>query len=127
MFIGFILKQINFSVNITKKIASKLKKWGDIKHYKNEPDFGLKFLLYKTLKLNTSKITIQICICHAFLLAFCNSNLFCFQVLFCHTRCEIFVFQEILRSKSTIPLQNCLLYTSPSPRDGLLSRMPSSA
>ena len=24
-------------------------------------------------------------------------------------------------------LQNCLLYTSPSPRDGLLSRMPSSA
>ena len=23
--------------------------------------------------------------------------------------------------------QNCLLYTSPSPRDGLLSRMPSSA
>ena len=25
------------------------------------------------------------------------------------------------------PLQVCLLYTSPSPRDGLLSRMPSSA
>ena len=25
------------------------------------------------------------------------------------------------------PDQNCLLYTSPSPRDGLLSRMPSSA
>ena len=24
-------------------------------------------------------------------------------------------------------LRNCLLYTSPSPRDGLLSRMPSSA
>ena len=24
-------------------------------------------------------------------------------------------------------VQNCLLYTSPSPRDGLLSRMPSSA
>ena len=24
-------------------------------------------------------------------------------------------------------LMNCLLYTSPSPRDGLLSRMPSSA
>ena len=24
-------------------------------------------------------------------------------------------------------LSNCLLYTSPSPRDGLLSRMPSSA
>ena len=27
----------------------------------------------------------------------------------------------------TAPLQTCLLYTSPSPRDGLLSRMPSSA
>ena len=25
------------------------------------------------------------------------------------------------------PLKSCLLYTSPSPRDGLLSRMPSSA
>ena len=25
------------------------------------------------------------------------------------------------------PCMNCLLYTSPSPRDGLLSRMPSSA
>ena len=25
------------------------------------------------------------------------------------------------------PFRNCLLYTSPSPRDGLLSRMPSSA
>ena len=27
----------------------------------------------------------------------------------------------------TFPLYGCLLYTSPSPRDGLLSRMPSSA
>ena len=26
-----------------------------------------------------------------------------------------------------LSLKNCLLYTSPSPRDGLLSRMPSSA
>ena len=25
------------------------------------------------------------------------------------------------------PIRSCLLYTSPSPRDGLLSRMPSSA
>ena len=25
------------------------------------------------------------------------------------------------------PVNSCLLYTSPSPRDGLLSRMPSSA
>ena len=27
----------------------------------------------------------------------------------------------------TLPFRDCLLYTSPSPRDGLLSRMPSSA
>ena len=26
-----------------------------------------------------------------------------------------------------LDIKNCLLYTSPSPRDGLLSRMPSSA
>ena len=34
------------------------------------------------------------------------------------------------QSIATIPLDSyssCLLYTSPSPRDGLLSRMPSSA
>ena len=31
-----------------------------------------------------------------------------------------------LRHNGT-PYQGCLLYTSPSPRDGLLSRMPSSA
>ena len=30
-------------------------------------------------------------------------------------------------SKHKIPISYCLLYTSPSPRDGLLSRMPSSA
>ena len=30
-------------------------------------------------------------------------------------------------SAVTEQLQTCLLYTSPSPRDGLLSRMPSSA
>ena len=30
-------------------------------------------------------------------------------------------------AKSDIQLKGCLLYTSPSPRDGLLSRMPSSA
>ena len=32
-----------------------------------------------------------------------------------------------LESLKTPQLHNCLLYTSPSPRDGLLSRMPSSA
>ena len=35
----------------------------------------------------------------------------------------LFVFMGVLLEKTKI----CLLYTSPSPRDGLLSRMPSSA
>ena len=35
---------------------------------------------------------------------------------------------SIMLSKGiTVPSYTCLLYTSPSPRDGLLSRMPSSA
>ena len=32
-----------------------------------------------------------------------------------------------VRLRKLDPYLNCLLYTSPSPRDGLLSRMPSSA
>ena len=32
---------------------------------------------------------------------------------------------QLLRAKAEV--QNCLLYTSPSPRDATLSRMPSSA
>ena len=35
--------------------------------------------------------------------------------------------QEAMNDNSLTPLWICLLYTSPSPRDGLLSRMPSSA
>ena len=31
------------------------------------------------------------------------------------------------REQAAVEYANCLLYTSPSPRDGLLSRMPSSA
>ena len=34
---------------------------------------------------------------------------------------------EFARLVAAARAQNCLLYTSPSPRDGLLSRMPSSA
>ena len=34
---------------------------------------------------------------------------------------------DIARDAGRKPGQVCLLYTSPSPRDGLLSRMPSSA
>ena len=33
----------------------------------------------------------------------------------------------IEEGSTTVSAQTCLLYTSPSPRDGLLSRMPSSA
>ena len=33
----------------------------------------------------------------------------------------------IYANSRTVIIKNCLLYTSPSPRDGLLSRMPSSA
>ena len=34
---------------------------------------------------------------------------------------------ELVAALGLIRYENCLLYTSPSPRDGLLSRMPSSA
>ena len=35
--------------------------------------------------------------------------------------------EEVLEIKEGKKKRSCLLYTSPSPRDGLLSRMPSSA
>ena len=34
---------------------------------------------------------------------------------------------KILENAFSALVEDCLLYTSPSPRDGLLSRMPSSA
>ena len=34
---------------------------------------------------------------------------------------------QVLAERLALLLRACLLYTSPSPRDGLLSRMPSSA
>ena len=37
------------------------------------------------------------------------------------------IFQLFVQNTYTVMDNNCLLYTSPSPRDGLLSRMPSSA
>ena len=39
---------------------------------------------------------------------------------------EYWKLDDLESVKASIPL-TCLLYTSPSPRDGLLSRMPSSA
>ena len=38
-----------------------------------------------------------------------------------------FDFDNVVEKSKDNPLYYCLLYTSPSPRDGLLSRMPSSA
>ena len=35
--------------------------------------------------------------------------------------------RELKKISDTVQRMTCLLYTSPSPRDGLLSRMPSSA
>ena len=43
---------------------------------------------------------------------------------------DIDLLLDVAKSSNLIPekiLLTCLLYTSPSPRDGLLSRMPSSA
>ena len=40
-------------------------------------------------------------------------------------RCQVLV--HVLDISSNSLISDCLLYTSPSPRDGLLSRMPSSA
>ena len=40
---------------------------------------------------------------------------------------EIIMEEEAIIEKEIIQSRPCLLYTSPSPRDGLLSRMPSSA
>ena len=37
------------------------------------------------------------------------------------------LWRDQLQGSPAEPSQDCLLYTSPSPRDGLLSRMPSSA
>ena len=39
------------------------------------------------------------------------------------------IFKPVAKGYSYLPdgVESCLLYTSPSPRDGLLSRMPSSA
>ena len=41
--------------------------------------------------------------------------------------CSFILESEDIYWVSTNDNKNCLLYTSPSPRDGLLSRMPSSA
>jgi len=42
-------------------------------------------------------------------------------------KCSLEQMEAFLISSVREELKSCLLYTSPSPRDGLLSRMPSSA
>ena len=44
---------------------------------------------------------------------------------FDQTKTPSLILKEEPTAKGSVP--SCLLYTSPSPRDGLLSRMPSSA
>ena len=44
-----------------------------------------------------------------------------------HNMIEPFLDHQVAEGKISYGLSSCLLYTSPSPRDGLLSRMPSSA
>ena len=50
---------------------------------------------------------------------------------FCMALAEKCFRNSLMHERGTVPaeqsLLTCLLYTSPSPRDGLLSRMPSSA
>ena len=43
------------------------------------------------------------------------------------SECSFFVNKVFSGGVDKDVITNCLLYTSPSPRDGLLSRMPSSA
>ena len=45
-----------------------------------------------------------------------------------HKAClKLALLKQVLAAKSGLLLSDCLLYTSPSPRDATLSRMPSSA
>ena len=45
----------------------------------------------------------------------------------CQPHLPIYVEEEVLNEAISPPQECCLLYTSPSPRDATLSRMPSSA
>ena len=53
-----------------------------------------------------------------------NSNLFAFSTA---EKTQQLALQFPYLEHVAVEIQLCLLYTSPSPRDGLLSRMPSSA
>ena len=65
-----------------------------------------------------------LCVCFSLSLSLCISVMLqaCSGELMSHN-----TYANIVKNKSNIDYCICLLYTSPSPRDGLLSRMPSSA
>ena len=50
-----------------------------------------------------------------------------FSAFFSHAPLVVIVFATLVMAIASLFTEVCLLYTSPSPRDGLLSRMPSSA
>ena len=56
-----------------------------------------------------------------------NSNGFNIKKLFCNTNIANLQSVKSEFKSEIIEVNNCLLYTSPSPRDGTKSRMPSSA
>ena len=62
--------------------------------------------------------------------AICNSRSI-YEVLYFYFNLYIiteqFLWRYLLQKFFPLNIRVCLLYTSPSPRDGLLSRMPSSA
>ena len=52
---------------------------------------------------------------------------FSFAAIFTPLKLSKFKSLNLIANIYTTVIRGCLLYTSPSPRDGLLSRMPSSA
>ena len=54
-----------------------------------------------------------------------HACVYCYATYIARWRGEEGPWGSWVQAKTNIP--DCLLYTSPSPRDGLLSRMPSSA
>ena len=71
------------------------------------------------IKVAVAVLPLRYCCCTA---AACRL----FHFFYCDTYAVLVTF-SILFERSEFLIDTCLLYTSPSPRDGLLSRMPSSA
>ena len=92
-------------------------------------------LLIKILKAKkTSKVFIKNEKKSIIIFLFVITSLAYFYPVIKHAKnkldCEAIAKNYIIKNKNTIGINNreiCLLYTSPSPRDGRISRMPSSA